>query len=161
METPFVAPWAEKVFDLINEIILSWLENFIVARLPDAGAVSVTAMLASSTSTEQLHQTISLLADAIFTGEEALNEYLKPLFLMPNQRMPENLDSDHVATMIKVFLTSRIIKRGNEGNFIAFSDNEFMAGLVRVTCYLAMEILDLATQPAINYSRDAIMPVDV
>ncbi|KAM7189554.1 hypothetical protein V8F20_010093 [Naviculisporaceae sp. PSN 640] len=134
----FVEPWVEPVYDLLNELVLSYLEHKVAPRMAN---LDVAAAL-----------------EALFPpprkGKGSGDSYYSESFEKPDEGLIPGFDYDTVTARIKSFL-SRFEKQD-----VVYHD-ECVAGICRVVARLAAEVLELAGRQSAGNLRDKILPCDV
>ncbi|KAE8376165.1 hypothetical protein BDV26DRAFT_305795 [Aspergillus bertholletiae] len=134
----FVEPWKDRVADLINELILSYLERVILPALS--------------------FRTPTQIAEALFgkpTVGELLNIYCHYCLTQSNVEPIPNYDADYVHSQTKYFLESRAA-----GQPVSI-DQESLSGISRLIAYLTSEILEISSNAAGSSQRYGIVPADI
>ncbi|KAE8392545.1 hypothetical protein BDV23DRAFT_192507 [Aspergillus alliaceus] len=134
----FVDPEKDRVFDLINELILSYLERSVLPALH--------------------WRTPSMIADALF-GKPAKGKLLDVychccLTQSATEPIPD-FEVDYMCGKIKTFLNSRAVCQPSA------IEEESIRGICRVIAYLVSEILELSCNAAIDSYRYGIVPLDI
>ncbi|KAJ3541693.1 hypothetical protein NM208_g4489 [Fusarium decemcellulare] len=124
----FVDPWKEPTFDLFNELVLSYLEHFVLPH--------------------RSHSTPSTLGPVLFPnrkesiqGRKHIDDFLFQQFSGPNETVP-GFDVPSVRVRILEFLNRRA-----GTNPVAFNE-ECLEGIVRVFAALIKEMVELADRYA-------------
>lgn len=137
----FVDPWAEPLFDVVNEMVLSYLELRVVPRMRNqiSLAAACEALFPPSSRSGPLE-----------TGDA----FYHTSFLNANEEGIPNLDYAFVAGRIKAFL-SRF-----EDESTKFED-ECIAGITRVIARMFVEVFELASNNSAGNGRTKILPCDI
>ncbi|OOO06538.1 hypothetical protein OAory_01087410 [Aspergillus oryzae] len=133
----FVDPWKDRVVDLLNGLILSYLERVVFPSL-SFGAPS-------------------LIAEALFgksTAGKLLSTYCHCCLTRSDPEPIPNFDADHVSRKVSDFLESRAT-----GQSVVIE--EFVSGIARVVAYLISEVLEVSSNAAICSQRYGIVPADI
>ncbi|KAL1848595.1 hypothetical protein Plec18167_002220 [Paecilomyces lecythidis] len=136
-----VESWEGIILDLINEMILSYLERSVVHQIAN--------------------QTVSAAAESLFphhtdTGQPIHYDVLfYRHFTQPHADPITEFDTISVTSRIRRFITSRF-----GYSSIAFS-NECVAGTCRVISFMVTEVLEMANNRACDAQRPTIMPCDI
>ncbi|ORY16607.1 hypothetical protein BCR34DRAFT_597614 [Clohesyomyces aquaticus] len=136
----FADPWKETVLELINEIILSYLERSVLSRMGNQT------------------QTVSVAAEVLFpkhTKAGELDAFLHRCFMQPHTEPINNFDATYVGGRIRAFLTSRA------GNSTTIFDDECIAGLCRAIAFILTEALELANKNSRDWQHYKIVPWNV
>jgi hypothetical protein len=134
----FVDSWNEPVYDLINEMALSYVERFVLPQ--------------------RSHNTLSTAAEALFPSykdSKKLDSHLYSYFVQPHAKPILRFDTASVERRIKTFLDSR--SGDTPGGF----DEECIVGICRVVAYLISEALELSSNSATGNNRNVILPSDI
>ncbi|KAF7592243.1 hypothetical protein BBP40_000444 [Aspergillus hancockii] len=137
----FVEPWKARVCGLINQLVLSYLERFVLPRVPLS--------------------TPSMTANALFPGGtnptpgKLLDLYCHCCFSQPHTGTIPNLDSLSVTGGIKRFLECRARSQP-----VAVEEDS-ITGIYRVITFLISEVLELASGVAVESHRYGIVPADI
>ena len=140
----FVDPWRDRVEFLLNELLMSYLEQYI---LPLDRSFSTILSAAEALTPQQAPQ-----QNESQTLDFYLFQYLTHLYEDP---IPD-WDAAAVAARVRAFLGSR---SGEQLGL--FSHDDHIAGLCRCLAWLIGEILELASNVAKDSYRSNIMPADV
>ncbi|KAL2864795.1 uncharacterized protein BJX67DRAFT_199279 [Aspergillus lucknowensis] len=138
----FVEPWRESVCDLLNELILSYLEKVVLKVLRSHPTMSSAALFAADLFPHHQHLKHSLRSDRM------MYEYFLRAAPM------EGSESPPVVERIVAFFNSRL------GMKMEMEVMEVMERLGAVASLLATILLYSARRHARNCRRDAIMPSD-
>ena len=138
--TEVVEPWAEPVYDVINEMFLSYLQRTVIPRMGNQRLSAAAELLFTRRTPIWGRESLDTLCSRRFTASEAVT--------IPN------FDSTYVSGRIAAFLS-----RFGDAS-ITFED-ECVAGITRVVAFLLAEVIELADTHGMGCSRDKIMPVDV
>lgn len=135
----FVEPWVEPLYDLTNEMLLSYLQRTIVPRMAN--------------------RSLSDAVEALFppgsrSGGESADAYYYPSFLRSDKEPIPNFDVAFVSGRIKSFLTRF------EDDSVRF-DDQCIAGITRVAARLLAEVLECANKRSLDVGRTKILPCDV
>lgn len=135
----FVEPWKEPVYNLLNELALSYLERFVIP----------------CTS----HVTFEAVAEALFpthvdSEQKELDFHLYSYFTQQPAEPIPNFDVDFVGARIRDFLRSRARDR-------PAALDELIAGTCRAVAFLVSEVLELSSQFALGSWRSGITPHDI
>ncbi|KXX75928.1 hypothetical protein MMYC01_207422 [Madurella mycetomatis] len=138
----FIEPWAESAYDVLNEMVLSYLQRTAIPRIGNRGVSAAAELLFPRHTLEDRDSRLDVLCYRKFTQPDAL-------------QIP-NFDSTYLSNRIKSFLT-----RFGDAS-VAFED-ECVAGITRVVAYLLAEILEVANRNARwgNVEWAKIMPSDI
>ncbi|KAF5651392.1 uncharacterized protein FTJAE_139 [Fusarium tjaetaba] len=137
----FIDPWKQLLFDLINEMTLSYLEHFI---LPHLGGDDVAE-----------------IAEILFPDYE---KKIRPIsldvasyrhFTEPDQDPIPDFNESHVCVLIRQFLESR-----SQDKPMVFRDNA-IKGICRVLGYIVTEVFELANGVATDSQHNKILPCHV
>ncbi|KAL2862793.1 uncharacterized protein BJX67DRAFT_385268 [Aspergillus lucknowensis] len=138
----FVESWRERSFDLINDMVMSYLERTV---LPSVG-----------------NRTVSAAADVLFPRHHVENSFDRNaycFFTRPHARYADNpgadFDSAFVSGKIRTFLASR-----TGGSSVVF-DNECILGICNVVAYMLEEVFELANNHSRDCRRPKILPWDI
>ncbi|GIJ92469.1 hypothetical protein Asppvi_011451 [Aspergillus pseudoviridinutans] len=151
----FVKQLKEQVCDLINEMILSYLESVVLGVL--RAQMTLPTGFVSSPATAATSFTATLFPhhqdqDRMRTGDFMLYEY----FL--NALPVEGFETAGVAEKIETFFNSRL---GEDEIKVGEREKEIMEKLSCVMVLLVIELLDSSALCARGCNRDAIVPWDV
>jgi hypothetical protein len=137
----FVEPWKEPSLDLINEMVLSYLERTVLPRMGNRTVLAATeALFPHHTQTgERKHLDVSCYRH----------------FMLPHADPIANFDAAYVSGRIRTFLASR------SGDRSVIFDDEYIAGICRVVAYMLTEVFELANDCSRDSERTKIMPCDV
>ena len=135
--------WAERVYDLINEMVLSYLERKV-----------------SPLATSQLDA--AAMAEMLFphhTEEGALDTWCYRHFMQPDASPIPGFDSTYVKERIASFLS-----QVGGGDYLAL-DDRCIAGITRALAYILDEILEMSYGYALDShgtkERVKVMPSDI
>lgn len=138
----FVESWKERSFDLINEMVMSYLERTVLASVGN--------------------RTVSAAADVLFPRHHVENSFdhrAYRFFTRPHARYADNpgadFDSVFVSAQIRTFLASR-----TGGSSVVF-DNECIIGICNVVAYMVEEVFELANNHSRDWRRPKILPRDI
>ncbi|KAL8759480.1 MAG: hypothetical protein Q9184_003605 [Pyrenodesmia sp. 2 TL-2023] len=144
----FVEPWKDRVVLLLNELLMSYLERYIVPL----GKSFDTILTAAEALTPQRAPQQSETGNELRTVDSFLFQHLT----QPHTDPIPNWDTTTVAARIRAFLISQ------SGEQRGLLDNEeYIAGLCRALAFLIGEVLELASNGAKNSYCSNIMPVDI
>jgi hypothetical protein len=138
-ERPFVEPWKKPIFDLLNEIILSYLEHFIIPATTSEMTVAAAEALFPK------HKDPKLSLDK-FLYTNMTEAQLEPI---------PDFDTASVGDRVAEFLMSRCAR-----NFLAI-DLDFIAKVSRCAAYLVLETFELANNVGLDCNRNKIVPCDI
>ncbi|OGM43984.1 hypothetical protein ABOM_008017 [Aspergillus bombycis] len=133
-----VDPWKGHVVDLVNELILSYLERVVLPSLS--------------------FRTPSRIADALFgkpTAGKLLNVYGHCCLTQAHTAPVPTFDADYVSRKIQHFLESRVAGQP------VIIEAESLGGISRLLTYLISEVLEVSSNAAICSQRYGIVPADV
>jgi len=136
----FVDPWRARVESLSNELLMSYLERYIIPQ----GRSFDTVLAAAEALTPQR------------TKHSTLDFHLFKYFTQPHANPIPDLDATTIANRVRAFLLSR---SGKERSL--FDTDEYMAGLCRCLSFLLGEVLELASNASKDSNRFNIMPIDI
>jgi len=136
-----VEPWREPLYDLINEMALSYLEHKVVPRM---------ANLDLSAAAEALFPTNSR------SGPESGDGFYHPSFVKPDAKLIPGFDYVEVTGRIKKLLSRFEVQNGS----VRF-DDDCVAGICRVIARVFAEVLEMANRISRDSGRDKILPCDV
>lgn len=136
----FIDPWKEPVYDLLNEMALSYLEAFI---LPLARQRSPPAVITTLLEGEPYRE----------NRREVQGPYLLPDHIT-YETIP-NFDAGAVEARVKRFL---VYRSGNDPN--AFK-NKYITKVTWVLSYILSVLLGSADDIAKRKHRNAILPCDI
>ncbi|KAH6636299.1 hypothetical protein F5144DRAFT_645161 [Chaetomium tenue] len=137
----FIEPWAESLYDVVNEMVLSYLQRSVIPSMANRG-VSAAAELLFPRHTPE--------------GETGLLDvWCHRHFRQPDARPIPNFDSAYVGSRIASFLSR------SAGASAVFED-ECVAGITRAVAYMLTEVLERANMRSHqDDERTKIMPSDV
>jgi hypothetical protein len=138
----FVEPWAEPLYDVVNEMVLSYLQRIVVPHMGNRGVFAAAEILFP------LHNA---------PEEEGwqLNVWCYRHFTQPDALPIPNFDSTYLGSRISSFLSQC------RDPPIVFED-ECVAGIARVVAYILTEVLEQATcRSRGGDNQGKIMPSDV
>ncbi|KAG7284867.1 hypothetical protein NEMBOFW57_009482 [Staphylotrichum longicolle] len=137
----FIDPWAEPLYDLVNEMVLSYLQRTVVPRIRGR-SVSAAAELLFPEHTPE---------GGRWPG---LDVWCHRYFTQPDVVPVPGFDGAYVGSRIASFL-SRF------GDASAMFDDACVAGITRVVAYMLTMVLERANGRARDSYRPNIMPSDV
>ncbi|KAL9041609.1 MAG: hypothetical protein Q9180_001170 [Flavoplaca navasiana] len=140
----FVDLWRDPVELLLNELLMSYLERYILP-LDRSFATILSAA-----------QALTLQRAPQQNESRTLDSYLFQYLTQPYEDPIPDWDAAAVAARVRAFLFSR-----NGGQLGLFSNDDHIAGLCRCLAWLIEEILVLASNGAKDSYRSNIMPADV
>lgn len=140
----FVDPWRDRVELLLNELLMSYLERYIVPL----GRSFDTILAAAEALTPQRAPQQD--------GGWPMDFFLFQHLTQPHADPIPNWDAAAIAARVRAFLFSQ---SGEQRGL--FSNDEFIHGLCRCLAFLIGEVLELASNGAKDSYRGNIMPVDV
>lgn len=136
----FIDPSAEPLYDLVNEMVLSYLQRTVIPLMGNRG--------------------VSAAADLLFPDRTPDLARPRPLdvrsyrhFMQPEARPIPNFDSAYVCNRIRAFLS-----RFSDGS-VVFEDR-CVAGITRSVAYMLTMVLEMANVNSIYWGFD-IMPSHV
>jgi hypothetical protein len=133
----FADPWRSAIYDLLNELMLSYLTRFILPQLALHG--------------------VEVVGQKLFFGYQYGDQSDGWLYSgSPLQEsLPEALDSTSIRSRVCTFLGAQISE-------LALDGDEILAeGISRVLAYLIFDILEMANNCATDNHRSAIVPYDI
>jgi len=136
----FVDPWRARVELLLNELLMSYLERYI---MPQGGSFDTVLAAAEALTPQQ-------------TKDSTLNSLLFKFLTQPHANPIPDLDATAVANRIRAFLLSRSREERS-----LFDSDEYVAGLCRCLAFLLGEILEIANFASKDGGRFNIMPIDI
>jgi hypothetical protein len=136
----FIDPWKEPTYDLLNELVLSYLEHFV---LPDF----------------RLDRSPSMAGRALFPrygqttarGDKEFDTYLYSYFTKPLEKPVPGIDAAAVGTRIQDFLFRRA--GGDDISVDSFNLEKCIQGITRVVGFLVSEILECSHRDALGQDR--------
>ncbi|KAH6849964.1 hypothetical protein B0I37DRAFT_413399 [Chaetomium sp. MPI-CAGE-AT-0009] len=138
----FIEPWAEPLYDVVNEMVLSYLQRIVIPHMGNRGVSDAVELLFPRHTPEEEYRQFEVWCRRHFREPDAL-----PI---------PNFDSVYVRSRITSFLS-----RFGDGPEVVFED-ECVAGITRVVAYMLTEALEVANGRSREDDRDAkIMPSDV
>ncbi|KAI4252828.1 MAG: hypothetical protein L6R42_007823 [Xanthoria sp. 1 TBL-2021] len=140
----FVDPWRDRVEFLLNELLISYLERYILPLDRSFATILSTAQALTRQRAPQQNKS------------RTLDFYLFQYLTQPHEDPIPNWDAAAVAARVREFLFSR---SGEQLGL--FSNDEYIAGLCRCLAWLIREVLELASNAAKDIYRSNIMPADV
>ncbi|KAL8909966.1 MAG: hypothetical protein Q9171_004732 [Xanthocarpia ochracea] len=140
----FIDPWRDRVEFLLNELLMSYLERYILPL--DRSFATILSAAQALTRQRAPQQNES----------RTLDFYLFQFLTQPREDPIPDWDAAAVAARVRAFLVSR---SGEQLGL--FSSNEWIAGLCRCFAWLIEEVLELASNGAKDSYRSNIMPADV
>lgn len=135
----FAEPWAEATHDLINTMILSYLEHQIAPHMGNMDLATAGEVL---------------FPPETRSGPESGDSYYYPSFVKPDAKLIPGFDYVAVNSRIKAFLS-----RFEDGT-VVFQE-ECIAGITRVLTRIFAEVLDGANLYARACRHSKIVPSDV
>lgn len=140
----FIDPWRDRVELLLNELLMSYLERYV---LPLDRSFATILSAAQALTRQQAPQQ---------NESRTLDFYLFQYLAQPHADPIPNWDAAAVAARVRVFLFSR-----SGGQLRLFGNDDHVAGLCRCLAWLIGEVLELASNGAKDSYRSNIMPADV
>lgn len=137
----FIDPWKQPLFNLVNEMALSYLEHFILPHLGGDRMADMAKTLFPDY--ERDSRPISL--------DVASYRY----FAQPDLNPISDFDMSRVSVRLRQFLDSR-----SQDKSTVFRDNA-IGGICRVLGYIFTEILELANNVACDFQHNKILPCHV
>ncbi|KAF5556096.1 hypothetical protein FNAPI_5887 [Fusarium napiforme] len=137
----FIDPWKQPLFDIVNEMALSYLEHSILPHLVDDDVKEMAKTLFPDYEKES--RPISL----------DVASYLH--FTQPDQDPIPHFDMCHVCVLIRQFLESR-----SQDKPMVFRDDA-IKGICRALGYILTEVFELANGVATNSQHNKILPCHV
>lgn len=134
----FVEPWVEPVYDLLNELVLSYLEHKVVPRMANLDAAAA----------------LEALFPPPRSGPGSEDALFYESFAKPDEELVPGFDYDAVTGRIKSFLSKF------EKEDVIYHD-ECIAGICRVVARMFAEVLEVAGRTSRDCARDKILPWDV
>lgn len=137
----FVDPWKQPLLDLVNEMILSYLERFILPLLSndDTAVIAESLFPNHNNTSRRIHLDVGCYRH----------------FTQPDNRPILDLDTSYVSSKIQHFLKSR-----SEDKSRIFED-KVVRGICRAVAYILTELFDMVNRAAIDEGRNKILPCDV
>jgi hypothetical protein len=138
----FIDPWAEPLYDVVNEMVLSYLQRTAIPHMGNRGVSAAAELLFPRHAPE---------------GEEdrQLDVWCHRHFRQPDALPIPGFDSAYVGSRIASFL-SRFADSP-----VVFEE-ECVAGITRAVAYMLTEVLERANHRSREYrERTKIMPSDV
>ncbi|KAL8861900.1 MAG: hypothetical protein Q9178_001769 [Gyalolechia marmorata] len=140
----FVDPWRDRVECLLNELLMSYLERYILPLDRSFATILSAAQALTPQRAPQQNE------------RRTLDSYLFQYLTQSHEDPIPDWDAAAVAARVRAFLFSR------SGEHLGlFSNDEYIAGLCRCLAWLIEEVLELASNRAKDSYRSNIMPVDV
>jgi hypothetical protein len=141
----FVDPWAEPLYDLVNEMVLSFLQRIVVPQMGNRGVADAAELLFPRHHTED--------------GKPwHLDAWCYRHFRQPDAMPIPDFDSAYVGGRIASFLS----RLGDAEPVPVVFEAECVAGITRAVAYLISEVLELANNCYGEFGEHAkIMPSDV
>ncbi len=139
----FVNPWAEPLYDLLNEMVLSYLQRAVIPHMGNRGVSAAAELLFPRHTPPE--------------GEEGwqLDNWCYRHFTQPNALPIPGFDSTYVGSRIASFLS-----RFADGP-VVFED-ECVAGITRAVAYMLTEVLEQANRCSREPGEHGkIMPSDI
>ncbi|KAI4272270.1 MAG: hypothetical protein LQ337_005405 [Flavoplaca oasis] len=140
----FVDPWRDRVEFLLNELLMSYLERYILPLDRSFSTILPAAQALTRQRTPQQNES------------RTVDFYLFQYLTQPHEDPIPDWDAAAVAARVRAFLLSR-----SGGQLGLFSNDDYIAGLCRCLAWLIGEVLELASNGAKDSYRSNIMPVDV
>ncbi|KAL8885330.1 MAG: hypothetical protein Q9192_006661 [Flavoplaca navasiana] len=140
----FVDPWRDLVEFLLNELLMSYLERFILPLDRSFATILSAALALTPQRAPQQNES------------RTLDSYLFQYLTQPHEDPISDWDAAAVATRVRAFMFSR-----SGGQLGLFSNDDHIAGLCRCLAWLIGEVLELASNVARDSYRSNIMPADV
>ena len=138
----FVEPWTEPLYDVVNEMVLSYLQRTVIPHMGNRGVPAAAELLFPRHNTSE--------------GERRqLDVWCYRHFTQPDALPIPNFDNAYVGSRIAAFL-SRF-----RNAHVVFED-DCVDGITRVVAYLLTEVLEQANRLSRAAGEHAkIMPSDV
>ncbi|KAL8878500.1 MAG: hypothetical protein Q9198_003700, partial [Flavoplaca austrocitrina] len=140
----FVDPWRDRVEFLLNELLMSYLERYILPLDRSFATILSAAQALTRQGAPQENET------------RTLDVYLFQYLIQPYEDPIPDWDAAAVAARVRTFLFSR-----SGGQLGLFSKDDHIARLCRCLAWLIGEVLELASNGARDSYRSNIMPADV
>ncbi|KAK0708695.1 hypothetical protein B0H67DRAFT_590943 [Lasiosphaeris hirsuta] len=135
-----IEPWEELVYDVLNEMLLSYLQRTVVPRMRNL-ALSAAAEVVFPRSTSG--------------GERSQwNALCYRFFTQPDAFQTSNFDSTYVGSRIASFLSQF-------GDASVIFEHECVTGIARVVAFILGEVTELANNYARDGFRDKITSADI
>ncbi|KAI9933206.1 hypothetical protein ASPWEDRAFT_42961 [Aspergillus wentii DTO 134E9] len=151
----FVEQWEEQVYDLINEMTLSYLERVVLGVLRPR--MTLSAGLESSTANAAASFAVALFPRHQDQKRRGTNDFMLYEYFLHASPM-EGFEVAGVVERIVAFFNSRL---GRDETKVGEGEKEIMEKLAGVMILLVMFLLDFSGQCARTCHRDAIVPSDV
>lgn len=140
----FIDPWAEPVYDLVNEMILSFLQRTVFPHMGNHDVPAAAELLFPQHHTQK--------------GKSwHLDAWCYRHFTQPNAIPIPDFDSVYVGGRIASFLS----RLGDATLVPVVFEDECVAGITRAVAYLICEVLELADLDASGLGHRKILPRDV
>lgn len=137
----FIEPWAEPLYDVVNEMVLSYLQRSVIPKMANRGVSAAAELLFPQHTPEE------------DTGK--LDVWCHRHFRQPDARPIPNFDSAYVGSRIASFLS-------RSADASAVFEDECVAGITRAVAYMLTDVLERASKGAHQDDmRTRIMPSDV
>jgi hypothetical protein len=137
----FIEPWAEPVYDVVNEMVLSYLQRTVVPHMGNRGVSAAAELLFPRHTPEG--------------GGWQLDVWCYRHFTQPDALPIPDFDATYVGSRIASFLS-----RFADGP-VVFED-KCVAGITRAVAYMLTEVLEQASSYARQNGEHAkIMPSDL
>ena len=136
----FVESWAEPLYDLVNEMVLSYLQRTVIPHMGNRGVFAAAELLFPHHTQEGEEWQLDVWCYRHFTDPDAL-----PI---------PNFDSTYVRHRIASFLS-----RFGDAS-VVFAD-ECVAGITRAVAYMLTEVLEMANRHSHENERSKVIPSDV
>ncbi|KAF5691276.1 hypothetical protein FDENT_3510 [Fusarium denticulatum] len=137
----FVDPWKQPLFDLVNEMALSYLEHFVLPHLRGENVAEMAKTLFPDY--EKDSQPISL--------DVASYRY----FAQPDQDLISDFDLSQVSVRLREFLESHSKYKSR-----VFGDDT-SRGMCRVLSYILTEVFEMANNVSVDCEHNKILPCHV
>jgi hypothetical protein len=146
----FAEQWEEPVYDLLNEMVLSYLDRFVLPHIsidtPSEAAEALFPRHAEAPAPRHPEQTKTF---------PPLDSFFYSFFMHPRELLTPKFDIDAVGNKIGNFLIS------HAGTNRVLFNKECFDGLAAVISFMIFDLLDQANLCARDCHHSNIVPIDV
>ena len=137
----FVEPWTEPLYDVVNEMVLSYLQRTVISHMGNRGVSAAAELLFPRHTQEGKSWSLDVWCYRHFTKPDAL-----PI---------PGFDSAYVGSRIASFLS-----KFGDASEVVFQDG-CVAGITRVVAYILAEVLESASRFSLDSGHTRIVPSDI
>lgn len=146
--TIFVEQWKEPIYDLLNEMAMSYLERSILPHNSDILTPALADILFPNHEDDG--------SGGVYNRRRHIDYYLYPCLTQPREQpLSEAVDLDAMTARVKVFL------RSLTGDDALLLSDECLLGVSAVVVHLLTEVLDLSDGMARECERYGMVPANM